>query len=73
MGLGYPGRSRHFVRDSRFSFPMGETLRVLTLLFAAYAFVEGILNGIIASHAPKGKSRWCALGGSMVSALSLCP
>jgi uncharacterized membrane protein HdeD (DUF308 family) len=39
----------------------GATLRVLALLFGAYAVVEGIFNGIIALRAPKGESRWWVL------------
>lgn len=33
----------------------------MTLLFAAYAVVEGIFNSIIALRAPKGESRWWVL------------
>lgn len=40
-----------------FVFP-DATLYALMLLFAAYAVVEGIFNGIIALRAPKGASRW---------------
>ena len=43
-----------------FIFP-DSTLYVLTLLFGAYAVVEGIFNSIIALRAPKGASRWWIL------------
>lgn len=39
----------------------GVTLRVLVLLFAGYAFVEGIVNCIAAVRAPKGARRWWVL------------
>ena len=37
------------------------TLWTLTLLFAAYAVVEGIVNSIAALRAPKGERRWWVL------------
>lgn len=37
------------------------TLLTLTMLFAAYAVVEGIVNSIAAVRAPKGARRWWVL------------
>lgn len=43
-----------------FIFP-DATLYALTLLFGAFALVEGIFNSVIALRAPKGASRWWLL------------
>ena len=58
--MGFTRNSGDYFRGFNILVP-GATLRVLTLLFAAYALVEGIVNCIAALRAPQGERRWWVL------------